>query len=203
MFGFEAAVFRINWKDIQLLAVVNNFGVNTNGVGAKSDGAEVTLTARPMRGLSLSANGAYNNARLDGTTSPLVGGVTGDKLPFSPKLSVAVNGDYRWPTGGGATAYVGGSARHISTRSGAFDNTYRTANGKQRELPAYSVVDVHGGLELGKWTFDAYVKNLNNSDGKTSTGGVRANGSNLNPNGAIGTGVITPRTIGVSVTTEF
>jgi outer membrane receptor protein involved in Fe transport len=203
MFGFEAAAFHINWMNIQLFAVVNNFGVNVNGVGATSDGFEFTATAQPMRGLRLSANGAYSNARLDGTTSPIVGGVSGDKLPFSPKLSLGLNADYRWPAGSVGTAYVGGSVRHLSDQAGGFDNTYRTANGKQRELAAYSVIDAHAGLEMGSWSLDAYVKNLNNSDAKTSTSGLKANGANIYPNGAMMTGVITPRTIGLSLTKEF
>ncbi|WP_426175737.1 TonB-dependent receptor [Massilia sp. TWR1-2-2] len=202
MFGFEAAAFHIKWKNIQLFAVVNNFGVNINGVGATSDGVEFTVTAVPVRGLRLSANGAYSNARLDGTTSPIVGGVAGDKLPFSPKISVGINADYRWPVGN-AAAYVGGSVRHLSEQSGAFDNAFRTANGRQRELPAYSVVDLHAGLDMGSWSVDAYVKNVGNSDAKTSTSGITANGGPLYPNGAMMTGLVAPRTIGLSMTKEF
>ena len=202
-FGLEAAVYHVNWKNIQLFAAVNGFGVNTNGTSATSDGLEFTATLHPVAGLLLSLNGAYSNARLDGSTSDLVGGQAGDKLPFTPKFSFGLNGDYRWPLGEGSAAYAGASLRHLSEQSGNFDGTYRAANGHQRELPSYSVLDLHAGLERGKWTFDAYVKNLNNSDGKTSTSSITANGGNIYPNGAIGLGVITPRTVGVSVTRGF
>jgi outer membrane receptor protein involved in Fe transport len=203
LLSFEVAAFHIDWKDIQLLAIVNGFGVNTNGVGATSDGLEFNATLRPLTGLRLSANGAYNNARLDGSTSPLVGGVKGDKLPFSPKLSVGVGADYRWSLGATTPAYAGVSLRHLSHQSGAFDADFRTANGRQRELPSYNVVDAHFGVELGSWTLEAYGKNLGNSKGKLSTSPQTGNGSNLYPGGAIATGIIAPRTLGVTLTKEY
>jgi outer membrane receptor protein involved in Fe transport len=203
MLSFDVAAFHIDWKDIQLLAIVNGFGVNTNGVGATSDGLEFSATLRPMTGLRLSANGAYNNARLDGSTSPLVGGVEGDKLPFSPKLSIGVGADYRWSLGATTPAYAGVSLRHLAHQSGAFDADFRTANGRQRELPSYNVVDAHFGVELGSWTLEAYGKNLGNSKGKLSTSPQTGNGANLYPGGAIATGIIAPRTLGVTLTKEY
>ena len=203
VFAIDVAAFHIDWKDIQLLAVVNGFGVNTNGVSATSDGVEFTATLRPFRGLSVAFNGAYSNARLEGSTSPLVGGVKGDKLPFSPKFSLGLNSDYRWRVGDTTGAYVGGSVRHLSEQSGAFDATFRTANGRQRRLPSYNVLDLRAGLEFSKFSIEAYAKNLNNSNGKTSNTSVKANGFNLYPNGAIATGIITPRTIGLTLTVEY
>jgi outer membrane receptor protein involved in Fe transport len=202
-FSFEGAVYHVDWKNIQLFTVVNGFGVNANGVGATSDGVELSASFQPVRGLHLSANGAYTRARLDGDTGDLVGGMAGDRLPFTPKFSFGLNGDYRWQLEQGQAAYAGASLRHLSKQSGDFDATYRAANGRQRELEAYTVLDVHAGLERGKWTFDAYVKNLNNSEGKTSTSALTANGANIYPNGAIGLGVIAPRTVGFSVARGF
>jgi outer membrane receptor protein involved in Fe transport len=201
--SFEVAAFHIDWKDIQLLAVVNGFGVNTNGVGATSNGLEFNATVRPMQGLRLSANGSYNNARLDGDTDPLVGGVKGDRLPFSPKYSFGVMADYRWSLGATTQAYAGASVRHLSDQSASFDGDYRATHGRQREVPSYSVIDAHFGVEMGAWTLEAYGKNLGNSNGKVSTAAQKANGMNLALNGAINTGVIAPRTLGVTLTKEF
>jgi iron complex outermembrane receptor protein len=203
VFGFEGALYHIDWKNIQLLAEVNNLGVNINGASATSNGLEATATFRPLHDLLLSVNGAYSDAHLDADTGPLVGGDSGDKLPFTPKLSISLNGDYRWPLAAGGALYAGASVRHLSEQTATYDAAYRAANGHQRELPAYSVVDVHAGLEHGKWSVDAYVKNLNNSDGKTSASALTSNGFNVYPNGAIGLGVITPRTIGFTVTREY
>lgn len=49
-FSIDAAAFHIDWTDIQLFTVINNFGLNANGGKAKSDGFEFTATLRPTRG---------------------------------------------------------------------------------------------------------------------------------------------------------
>lgn len=201
--SFDVAAFHIDWKDIQLLATVNGFGVNTNGVGATSDGVEFDVTFRPVSGLRLSANGAWTDARLDGDTSPLVGGLKDDRLPFSPKYSVGLMADYRWNLTPTTPAFAGLSLRHLARQSGAFDADFRTANGRQRELPSYDVIDGHVGVDIGTWTVEAYAKNLGNSHGKTSTSAQTANGANIYPNGAISTGVIAPRTVGLTLTKEY
>ncbi len=198
-FSIDAAVYHIDWKNVQLFATINGFGVNANGGGAKVDGAEITVTARPARGLSLSANAAYTNARL--TTDTEIGGLKGDKLPFTPKFSAALNGDYSWSLSSTIEARVGASIRHLSSQSGAFDDGFRTTFGRQRQIRSYQIVDLSAGLDFGKFSLDAYVKNLGNSAGRTSTTGTTVFGSfPVYPNGAIGTGVIRPRTIGLSLT---
>jgi len=203
MWSLDLSAFHIKWKDIQLLAVVNGFGVNTNGAGATADGVEISAGFRPMRGLRLSANGAWNKARLDGATDPLVGGFKGDRLPFSPKYTAALLADYRWTIRDTTPAYAGVSVRRIAGQFASFDFDYRTANGRQREIPSYNVVDAHAGVELGTWTVELYGKNLGNSDGRTSTASLLANGGFVHPNGALGTGVIAPRTLGFTLTREY
>jgi iron complex outermembrane receptor protein len=193
----DIAAFHIDWEDIQLFAIVNNFGVNINGAGATSDGLEFTLSAHPADGLSLSLNGAYTDTELDDNTDPVVGGLKGDELPYTPKVSVNANADYEWPVGS-ATAYVGGSIRYLSDQTAAYDIDFRTANGRQREIEAYEVVDLQGGMIFGRYSVELYAKNVTDSDGRTSAAGV-----GVYPNGAIGTGVIRPRTIGLAFSAGF
>ena len=201
-FTLDVAAYHIDWKGIQLLTVVNNFGINANGANAKSDGVEFNATARLTNGLTVSANGAYTDAKLAGDTSALVGGKKGDNLPFTPKLSLGFNGDYSWSIGD-KQAYVGASLRVMGKQSGTFDATYRNANGAQRKLPSYEVVDLRAGVSFGKVDLEAYVKNVTDGDGKVSTGALTANGLPVYPGGAMGTGVVRPRTIGVSLTAGF
>jgi len=201
--SLDLSAFHIKWKDIQLLAVVNGFGVNANGAGATADGVEITAGYRPLRGLRLSANGSWNKARLDAATDPIVGGFEGDRLPFSPKYSAALMADYRFTLGATTPAYTGVSVRRVAGQHAAFDFDYRNANGRQREIPAYNVVDAHAGVALGAWTVELFGKNLGNSDGKVSTSSLTANGNFIHPNGALGTGVIAPRTLGFTLTREY
>ena len=208
-FSIDAAAFHIDWKRIQLFATVNGFGVNANGGSARIDGVELTATARPLQGLDLSVNGAYTNARLTAATPPEVGGRKGDQLPFSPKLSVAFNGDYHWQLASGTTAHVGGSIRHLSGQTAGYDRDFVAAFGRQRHARPYNVIDLLAGIDFGRFNVEAYLKNAGNSHGVTSTTGLTVFGASpdtgfpIYPNGAIGTGIIRPRTIGVSLGTNF
>jgi outer membrane receptor protein involved in Fe transport len=203
-FAIEAAAYHIDWNDIQLFAVVNGFGVNANGRGANVDGVEVAATLRPVRGLVTSASFTFNNARLSGDTDPLVvGAVRGDRLPFTPRYAVSVNADYQWTLGGAVTASVGGSVRSLSRQSGSYDPAYLAVFGHFPRVPAYEVVDLRASLSFGRYSIGAYVNNLTNAAGITATDALTANGFPRNPGGAIGTGVIRPRTIGLSATMGF
>lgn len=198
-FSLDAAVFHIVWKDIQLATSVTvngvPFTINTNGSSAKSDGAELTATARPLRGLDLSANAAYTNARLTADALPAQG-FQGDKLPFTPKFTFALNSDYHWQIGSHTQAHVGASWRHLSGQTGDYDAAFVAANGRQRHVRAYGVVDFNAGVDFGRFDLEAYVKNLGNSRGVTSIAGT---GFPIFPNGAVGTGIVRPRTVGVSL----
>lgn len=202
-FSLDAAVYHIDWSDIQLLTSINNFGLNINGGKAKVDGAELTATFRPVPGLNLSVNGAYIDARLADDLPPIVGQIPafdGDQLPWTPKFSFAVNGDYSWALSANAEAFAGFSVRHLSQQTADYDADYFAANGHHRKVDPYEVFDLRGGVDFGRFSVEAFSKNLFNSDGRTSTTGTTANGAPVYPAGAIGTGVIRPRVIGISLT---
>lgn len=192
-FSIDLAAFHIDWKDIQLFAVVNDFGINTNGGKARSDGFEFTAIVRPTAGFNVSVNGAYTDAKLRDDAPPIVGGLDGDRLPFTPKYSIGVNSDYEWSIGGAARAFVGASLRFLSKQPANFDPEYVAAYDRQRYLASYDVVDVRAGIDFGRFSIEAYARNLTNADGQTSAGTL----GNV-PNGAIQTGVIRPRSFGLT-----
>ena len=209
-FSVDAAAFHIDWKDIQLLATDGDsgFSFNSNGGNAKIDGLELTAVARPMPGLELSANAAYTNARLTEDTPPdiqgRIAGRDGDQLPFTPKFATALNADYQWPVGGDALAHVGGSWRHLSGQTATYDAVFVKAHGEQRHVDSYNVIDLNAGVDFGRFDVQAFVKNLGNSHGVTSTTGTTLFGVfSIFPDGAIGTGIITPRTVGLSVGFQY
>jgi iron complex outermembrane recepter protein len=203
MFSLDVAAFHIDWDNIQLfVSDPSGFNFNGNGGKAESDGFEFTLGANPLEGLDLNLNGAYTNARL--TTDTEIGGLSGDKLPFTPRFSAAFNADYTFPLTDEADAHIGGSLRHVTSQSGGFDEDFRLANGRQRRISGYDVVDLSAGLDFGRFNIEAYVQNLANSRGRTSTTGTAVfGGFPLFPGGAIGTGVLRPRTFGISVGAEM
>ena len=103
----EASAFLIDWKDIQLLAQVEGFGVNTNGGSARSKGVEVTASVNPTRALSLYAAGSNVDANLTKDAPAIVGGVKGDPLPYNPKWQWTLGADYEHPLSASTKARAG------------------------------------------------------------------------------------------------
>jgi iron complex outermembrane receptor protein len=194
--SLDIAAFYLDWKDIQLFAVVNDTGVNANGGTAVSKGVELTATARPVKGLSFALNGAYTDAYLTQDTDPVVGGLDGDPLPYVPKWSWSLSGDYEWTVMTDATAYVGSTVSYTGNRTPDFGT--RDPDGDLRKVPKYTTIALRAGIDAGHWSVEAYVQNLTNKRGITSIAG-----EGFYPNGAIAAGVIRPRTIGLTVGAKF
>ena len=196
--AWDVTAFHIDWEDIQLLAVVNGIGINTNAGTATSDGVEASLMFRPVDQLKLSLTGAYTDAQLTEDADPiLVGGRDGDRLPYTPKTSYSASADYEWPLADGRSAYLGATFSHLDDVPAAFSAAYVAEFGGQRYLPAYDMLDVRAGWDFGTVAVELFGRNLTNDEGKTSDAGGNT------PNGAISTGVIRPLSYGVTVTAEF
>ena len=214
--SLDLSAYHLKWKDIQLFTQVDNFGVNINGTGAESNGIEGSLAYRPMRGLSLGLNGAFIDAELTGDTPPLVGGFEGDDLPYVPKLSFSVTGDYDWRLSPNATAFVGGTLSYTGKQKDNFQagdvvgvdpatGEFIFAFTPQRRIPDYTSIDLRAGIDFGRFTAEAFVRNLTNSRGVTSLTEFTdaLTGGNPLPGGAIRASFIQPRTIGVTIGAEF
>jgi outer membrane receptor protein involved in Fe transport len=195
-FSLDVAAFFLDWKDVQLLAVVNGVGINANGGTAESQGVEFTATATPGAGLSLTFTGAYTDAQLTEDTDPIVGGLDGDPLTFVPEWALGLGGDYEWAAFGDATAYVGGQVSYVGERPADFGN--RDAAGNIREADAYTTLDLRAGIIRERWSLELYGKNVTDEEGITD---LEAPGNF--PNGAVGISTIRPRTIGLALGARF
>ena len=188
----DLSVFYLDWTDIQLFAVVNGFGINGNGGTAESKGAELTASFIPAAGLTLSLNGAYTDAVLTRDTDPLVGGLSGDPMPYTPKWAAGLRGDYEWGVRSGATAFVGGGVSYVGDRT--FNFISRNDAGNLHTIGSYVTVDLRAGTEVGRWLVELYGKNLTDE-----TGIATVSAAGAFPNGALGLAYIRPRTIGLSL----
>jgi outer membrane receptor protein involved in Fe transport len=194
-FSIDASGYYLDWRNIQILTTfVTNVGpitADANGKGARSYGAELTATLRPIRGFSVVASTAYNNAKLTADTGS--GGFDGDQLPYAPKWTANVSADYEWAMSDNVTAFVGGDIRLVSGQSADFDSGYRAAFGHRLVLDGYETVGLRAGAHFDRFDLSVYAKNINNSHGLTNAGpyGTR-------PAGAIEVAVIRPRTIGAT-----
>jgi iron complex outermembrane recepter protein len=194
--SFEIDAFYIDWKDIQLLVVINNTGVNANGSSAASKGIEFSATWRPAEGLSIIAGGAWVEAELTGDTDPLtVGAVEGDRLPYVPRFSASIDADYTFAPMGSVTPFIGASWRYVGERDSGFD----PAAGQTR-LPSYHAIDLRAGFDFERWSLQVYAQNVGDSDGITS---LSASGTSAVSGNAPSVAVMRPRTLGITLQGKF
>jgi outer membrane receptor protein involved in Fe transport len=194
-YALDVAAFYLDWEDIQLFQVINNFGVNANGGKAKSQGVELTASAQLAEGFTLSLNGAYTNAALSEDTDPLVGGHDGDPLPWVPDWQFGLSGDYEWGMGT-ATAYVGGMVAYTGERMTDF--SIHTPAGQHQFAGDYTTVDLRTGLLFDNFSVELYAKNVTNERAFTD---IIAPGQFAA--GAAAVAIIRPRTIGLSLGVKF
>ena len=194
----DASVFYLDWSDVQLFASVNGFGVNTNGGKAVSKGVEFSATARPVDGLSLFAGGSLTSAKLSEDTPAITGGLKGDRLPYAPKYTFTLGGDYERPIQGDYRGFVGATWALVGEQSPGFDTTYQAVFGKRFQIASYGRLDLRAGVRNGRWTLEAFAKNVTGSAGLID---VDAYGAQ--PNGALLVAPLRPRTVGASLTANF
>jgi outer membrane receptor protein involved in Fe transport len=153
----EVSAFYIDWKKIQLNAVVGGENTLINGGAARSEGIEWSLAYVPIAGLTTSVNGAYTDAYLTQPTPTSVNGQAGDRLPAVPLWSGSVNADYSRALSGRYTGFAGLSWRFTGSRYAEFE-----ASGVRQKMPSFSIVDLRAGIEAKQWEVELYVKNVGN-----------------------------------------
>ena len=202
-----ATLYRIDWKDIQVTAVdaSSGFAYYANGGKAHSQGIELELGWRPLTDLRLGASVTTTDAKLDENVVA-VNGHAGDEIPYTAKFAAALTGDYSWQIGEGQ-ASVGASYRYTGARRSTFTNQpassfVPTLLGPT--LPGYGVLDLRGSYAWDRWSINLFVKNVGNSRGLLSYGGVLVV-PDLTTGGVTpaNVAVTAPRTIGVSVRADF
>jgi iron complex outermembrane receptor protein len=198
-FSIDMAVFYIDWKDVQILSLVNTpagpVGINGNSGSAKSKGVEWNFAWRPLAGLTVGFLGAYTDAYLT-ADAPGLGASSGDKLPFVPNVSATLNIDYRWPAFGSYSAYAGASETYTGTRSTAFSPIPDVVE-PHVKLPVYNTLQLRVGLDNDRYSAQLYGNNITNSRGiqdYASNGGANQTGT---------ASFIQPRTIGIELGVKF
>ena len=188
LLSLEVAAFLIDWKDIQLLAQIDNLGVNVNGGAARSKGVEFTAGLNPDRSLSIYASGSYVDAHLTEDAPAAVGGLRGDPLPYNPKWQWTIGAEYQRPMGPDLTGHAGLSWHYTGVRYADFQ-----AGASQDRLPAYSQIDAHLGVDVGHFRIDAFGHNLTDARGITNVGFFG------DVNGNLAAAVIRPRSFGLAL----
>jgi len=203
-FTVDASVYYIQWKHIQVEIVdpttLTYFHVN--GGTAKSQGLELSLQARPWSGLSISANGAFNDAKLTQNLPPTstAYGVVGERLPYSSRYTGSISVDQEVPLTAQWTGFAGGSFAYVGSRQGIFSVLDFFSGLPQQRLryPGYGQVDFRIGARDDAWSLNLFLNNATNKRGIVG-GGF----SSIEPGANANVVYIQPRTIGLAAARKF
>jgi len=193
---FDASLYYIDWSDIQLQTFDTTsgspFSLYVNANGAKSQGLEVALTARPWEGFTASAWAAWNDAELteDMPSNLLAVGREGDTLPYSQEFSGYLSLDQVFPLDSGLSIFLGGAVAYVDDRLGHFVNGIAAS---RAELPSYTEVNLHAGLRGDQWQLAAYVNNVGDERGVLAFSDLKAGDYQTTR----------PRTIGMTLSRDF
>jgi iron complex outermembrane recepter protein len=155
-----AAIYRINWKNIQeqlQAPVLGNSGATFpyigNGGGARVLGAELEVDLKPIDRLTVGLTAGYTDARV--TQSVPGGGNSGDRIPYVPRFTTSLSADYIVPINGNVSASVGGDVSYTDSR--ATDFPENTAN--YYSLPTNTLANLRTGIAARIWKAEFLVKN--------------------------------------------
>uniref|UniRef100_B0T9J1 TonB-dependent receptor n=1 Tax=Caulobacter sp. (strain K31) TaxID=366602 RepID=B0T9J1_CAUSK len=196
----NVSVFRIDWSDIQQQIVLPcGFGFRGNAGSARSQGAELETTWRPVRDLTISAGVGYTDAVFTSTAA----GTRfrdGDRVPQVPRYTANLSGDYRFALPRGLTGFLYADTKYVSSSTTAL-NAGANAQGAlvQRIRPAYTIVDLRGGVELERYELALFVKNA--TDERASLGDSLSIAAEMP--GRARVLMSQPREIGVEVRARF
>jgi len=195
---FNAAVFYNDYKDLQIFALVPSpigpLNLAANARKARTYGADLDLTVRPVRNLTLSAQVGLLNTKLTEflqVADASVPDYSGNQLAFSPKLTAFLLGQYRIPIGDRKQLDLQFSATYKGKHFlDATNDPYTTQQ-------AYWTEDARVALTVERLELSAFVRNLSNTYYATAAF------NNINPFGYIQPNYAPPRTYGVGAKVTF
>jgi outer membrane receptor protein involved in Fe transport len=197
----NAAVYRIDWDDIQVQAVdpTGAFPFTTNAQGgARVNGVELEANAILAQGLQFDFGGSFTDAKLSGDpgipNNPNLG-VDGDRLPKVPKVQLNAALTYTTAVAGDAELAFRGDVSHRSSSNTQFSAAEGGTNVFNVPLDAYSLVNLRATFTKQQWVASLFAKNVFDKRAQ-----VDAISSVQDPLARI---TVRPRTIGVSLRYSF
>ena len=165
-----AAGFYYDYRNKQLLGYINDafFGGLPGLISIPKSrvlGAELSITAHPFHGISLSAAGTYISPRVIShfdTQGPLassgVADVKGEGFPNTPKWNLVGDAEYRFPISATWGAYVGGDITYHSKATATFDAP------PEFDITSYALLGARAGLEKedGSLRVQVWGRNITN-----------------------------------------
>lgn len=204
--SFDIAAYHIDWKDQQLSGLAQGvFTYQLNAGLTKTNGFEISTTARPVDGLSLGGSVTYVDSKLkrdlpDDVVAGGTPGKSGDRVPFAARWSFSGRADYERPLTANVNGYIQTDFNYRSSSYSQFRpvTAEDLANGIPdnfiTRLPSYFLWNARVGVRVDKVDVGLFVQNIMN---KYAVMGARTD-----------VGVIRhftgrPRSIGVSASMQF
>lgn len=150
----NAAVFRIDWDDMQLNApnpAVPGQFYNANVGGATSTGAEVELSARPRAGMTVFGAAGLTHARFGAGSRSNGVDVEGNHLPNAPGYTLSLGLQFAGSVAGETACY--GRADVVLYGSYHYDDLNREGQ------DAYALAHLRGGVQRGRLFLEGWVRN--------------------------------------------
>jgi iron complex outermembrane receptor protein len=188
------------YDDVSLTSYLTNAGT------VRSRGLEVDSSWRPISGLTINLNGAFNDVRYlsyeDAPCpaevalrpgAPAACDLSGHAVVGASKWMFNTNASYQWNLHNGLQPYVNGSYAWRSHAVGTVDDS------RDAQLPGYGLMNLSSGVRgdwgKGQWDVSLWLKNAFDKTYYTTLWN--------SPNGAY-TGVLgTPRTLGMTARYDF
>jgi len=189
----SAAVFFINWDDLQLNVpnpfVPGQFYIANVG-SASSSGAEFDVTARPRSDLDVFASLGFTSAEFGEGTMANGAAVSGKSLPYTPDYTALLGGQWTHAV----TTAISGFARAELALTGAF--SYDEGNTEGQD--AYSIVNIRAGARAKRLFAEVWLRNAFD----TRYVPIAIPYPGFAPSGFIGENG-RPRTFGITLGTSF
>lgn len=174
----DVAVYRTDWKNIQLQAVATpgDYIYQTNGGRALSQGIELQTQYSPIPGLTLGLNGNYTDAHLTSVIAASSFLLTGYQLPQVPKVSVSATAGYDFALAAGWRARVGSTYRYVGPQYAGLVESASSVSTPTYQVGGYSVFDLNAGIRHDHLNIRLTVRNLANNRALVGGGMLRTDG---------------------------
>ncbi len=162
----SAAVFYIDWKDIQVSSVVDGYRAWLNAEDARSQGFEIDAQMKINAEWSTHIGYSFTDAQLTKSVTSINGGsenaYAGDTLPGSPRNQWNLGVDYARALNT-ATLKTGLTYSYLSDIYTALNDDFVD----YARIKAYSMLNAKASVILRNWRLGIFVNNLTNTRGIT------------------------------------
>ncbi|WP_083748741.1 TonB-dependent receptor [Pelomonas sp. KK5] len=197
--SFDASIYHIDWKDVQLNGLSGGTLLLANAGKARVNGLEAQLSYLLQGNVQIGANIGFNDAKLTevGTaTAAYLGAAAGDRLPGSSKVTAAAFGDWSFPVGD-MTGSLGATLRYQGAKPSSFPGSALNPN---YNIPAYTQLDLRAGLEWSRYQLRLRLDNATDKLAYTSYSTAKVAAAQTVASNA---GLIRPRTITLTFGADF